>query len=195
MEIYVEEKETEKAVKHFDRLLMQVHNKFMPLVESYAYYRRGYLHYYLKEYELAAQRFRESIAVNQQYNMNLNASLPFLGLAMASTEMEKADLAMSNFRESLECLRLSGSNVEFTCFKYALCQFLAKTGQTENALRLFVSIQKDYAKTHYRPWITLRICLDYSEEILRSSYSPEFIAAKMNDTDELSREEIYVMVD
>jgi len=195
IEIYVEEKETEKAVKHFDRLLMQVHNKFMPLVESYAYYRRGYLHYYLKEYELAAQRFRESIAVNQQYNMNLNASLPFLGLAMASTEMEKADLAMSNFRESLECLRLSGSNVEFTCFKYALCQFLAKTGQTENALRLFVSIQKDYAKTHYRPWITLRICLDYAEEILRSSYSPEFIAAKMNDTDELSREEIYAMVD
>ena len=120
---------------------------------------------------------------------------PSSGLAMAYTELEKTDQALTNFQEALECLRLSGSNVEFYCFKYAFCQFLAKTGQTENALRVFASIKKDYAKTHYRPWITLRVCLDYAEENLLSAYGPEFIAEKINGTEELGREEIYAMVE
>ncbi|HET7003630.1 MAG TPA: hypothetical protein VFI33_20050, partial [Puia sp.] len=155
----------------------------------------GYLHYYQKEYEAAVQRFGESIDVNKKYNLNLNASLPFLGLAMACTELEKKDVALANFHESLECLRLSGSNVEYTCFKYAFCQFLAKNGQLENALTLFASIKQDYEKTHYRPWITLRVCLDYAEKILLSAYGPELISEKINETEELSREEIYAMVE
>lgn len=101
---------------------------------------------------------------------------------------------MSNFQSALECLRLSGSNVEYECFKYAFCRYLAKTGRKEQALQLFTFIKKEYMTTHYRPWITHRVCLDYAEAELLSTYDAFFIASRIDTAEELSREEIYAMV-
>jgi len=193
-EVFVEDGAIDKAEKSLDLMLSRLQAEFMPLVESYAYYRRAYLHYYLKEYEDAENRFKQSVEVNRKYSLNLNASFPLLGLAMAYTEMDNKELAMSNFQAALASIRLSGSNVEYECFKYALCRFLTKSGQMEKALRLYAFIKKEYKNTRYRPWITHRVCLDYAEAELLTAYDASYIASRIDNAGELAREEIYAMV-
>jgi len=113
---------------------------------------------------------------------------------MAYTEMDNKELAMSNFQAALASIRLSGSNVEYECFKYALCRFLTKSGQMEKALRLYAFIKKEYKTTRYRPWITHRVCLDYAEAELLTAYDASYIASRIDNAGELAREEIYAMV-
>ncbi len=192
--VYVEENKTERAVKLMDKTIAEVHSGFMPLVQSYALYQRGFLHYYMQEYEQAKLRFEESINLNKKYNLNSNASFPLIGIAMIYTELDVQEIALSSFRNSLECLRISGSNVEFECFKYAVCHYLAKTAQTEKALRLFAFIMNEYSKKKFRPWITMRICIDYAEQILLTTYSADDLSGYVDRAGELSREEIYAMV-
>jgi len=192
--VYVEENKTETAVRLMDKAVTESHFNFMPMVQSYALYQRGFLHYYMQEYEQAKQRFRESIDLNKKYNLNSNASFPLIGMAIVYTELDMQDIALSSFRNSLECLRLSGSNVEFECYKYALCLYLAKTGQTEKALCLFAFIKNEYRTKKFRPWITHRICIDHAEQILLTTYSMEAINGYINAAPSLSREEIYAMI-
>jgi len=114
--VYIEEGKTEQAVNLMETAIADSYSGFMPIVQAYACYQRGYLHYYMKEYDAAGLRFRESISINTKYNLNLNASLPLLGMAMVYTELEMFDTALQSFRDSLDCLRRSGSMVEFECY-------------------------------------------------------------------------------
>jgi predicted ATPase/uncharacterized membrane protein YiaA len=192
--VYVEENNSSKAAELMEKAITDSHLNFMPLVQSYSLYQRGFLHYYMKEYDQARVRFQESISVNQKFNLNSNASFPLIGIAMVYTEFNKKEIALDGFRNALECLRLSGSNVEFECLKYALCYFLAKTGQTEDALRLFSFIKYTYKKTNFRPWLTQRVCLDQAEQVLLNTYDLDFLNLRIENAEELSNEEIYSMI-
>lgn len=192
--IYVEENDLEKAIVLLDDAVVKVKTAFMPLVESFALYERGYLHFYLKEYEEALQKFSECIEVNKKFSFNLNAAFPFIGLAMAYTALDNFELTVPALKDALECIRKSGNDVEFECFKYAFCYYLAKAGQTDKAIRLYSYIKNQFRKTHMQPWITQRCCLDDVYHILGKIYSEDIINESIERTDYLSREEIYSMI-
>jgi len=59
---------------------------------------------------------------------------------------------------------------------------------------LFSLIKKQYRETKLRPWITHRICLDYAEQSLLKTYSAGELAESIESATELSREEIYTMI-
>jgi predicted ATPase/tetratricopeptide (TPR) repeat protein len=192
--VYLEENNVEKATTLLDNAIILSQTSFMPLVQSYALYERGFLHYYLKEYEAALQRFKESDELNKKFNLNLNGSFPLIGFAMVHTELNNFDQAINYFKKSLDCIRTSGNTIEFECFKYAFCNYLAKAGQSDKAIRLYSFIKKQKSITNFQPWISQRCCLDYAYETLNTVYDAAVIKNNIENAVDLSREEIYAMI-
>lgn len=191
---YLEENDIATATALLDNAIEKTQTGFMPLVQSFALYERAYLHFYLKEYEPALQRFLESTAINQKYNLNMNASFGMLGEAMLYTALKQFDLAVPAFRRAMDCQRMSGNDIEFECYKYACCYYLAASGQTDNATKLYSHIRSYLDKTNFRPWITQYCCLEYSYELLPALHDAAFLEKCIANAEELSREEIYAMI-
>ncbi|NOT36003.1 MAG: DUF4062 domain-containing protein [Saprospiraceae bacterium] len=193
--IYLEEGNVQEAKNILAKALHDVKISFMPLVESYTLYQSGFLSFYLQDYQDAVVKFNACIENNRKYRLNLNASFPYIGLTMSYSKMEERNLAYTHLVKCVEKIKTSGNLVEFDCFKYALCAYLCFSKQLDKAKTLFIGIKKYESVYHFKPWKNISSQLDFFQQTLYPNISGLELQSEIDKSKELTKEDIYNLVD
>lgn len=188
--ILIEEGKMDEAVLKQKLLLLNFKTTSFPLVHSFCLYQKGFTHCCLEQWESARESFHLCQKNNAQYQFNLNAAYPYIGMAVIQLHKNQSADAQASLLAAFECNTKSGNQVELICIVYVLAELFAIKKQYTKSLNYYSKVRKLYQTTGFQPWITLRLCFKHCVPALHEQYTEEEIQMSIDHAGPIDANEV-----